>query len=118
MDGASGSRTLGAANDLVELLRLAQSAAERLEQEVFGPQFEHAELIARDMQRLRRSAEKLQADIGRFVAREQSQTSERGHPPRQSTLIASLGAKRPSRMLLASGFSISDWMARFSGRAP
>ena len=28
------------------------------------------------------------------------------------------GAKRPSRIALASGFSISDWIARFSGRAP
>jgi hypothetical protein len=85
MDGASGSRTLGAANDLVELLRLAQSAAERLEQETFGPQFEHAELIARDMQRLRRSAEKLQADVGRFVSREESETASRGHPLRRQS---------------------------------
>jgi hypothetical protein len=83
MDGASGSRTLSAANDLVELLRLAQSAAERVEQEVFGPQFEHAELIARDIHRLRRSAEKLQNDIGSFVAREEGETTARGHPLRR-----------------------------------
>jgi hypothetical protein len=85
MDGASGSRTLGAANDLVELLRLAQSAAERLEQEVFGPQFEHAELIARDIQRLRRSSEKLRSDIDRFVSREEGETTARGHPLRRQS---------------------------------
>ena len=85
MDGVSGSRTLGAADDLVELLRLAQSAAERLEQETFGPQFEHAELIARDIQRLRRSAEKLQADVGKFVSREEGDTTTRGHPLRRQS---------------------------------
>ena len=39
-------------------------------------------------------------------------------PPRESARIVSLGAKRPSRIALASGFSSSDWIARFSGRAP
>ena len=85
MDGVSGSRTLSAANDLVELLRLAQSAAERVEQEVFGPQFEHAELIARDIQRLRRSAEKLQADVAKFVSREEGETASRGYPLRRQS---------------------------------
>lgn len=36
----------------------------------------------------------------------------------QSTLMVSRGAKRPSRIDLASGFSIADWMERLSGRAP
>ena len=35
-----------------------------------------------------------------------------------STRITSFGPNRPSRMCLASGFSICDWMARFNGRAP
>jgi len=35
-----------------------------------------------------------------------------------STLMVSLGRKSPSRIALASGFSICDWMARLSGRAP
>jgi len=39
-------------------------------------------------------------------------------PPFASTRIVSLGAKRPSRIAFASGFSSSDWIARFSGRAP
>jgi len=36
MDGQSGSRALGAASDLVELLRLAQGSTERLAQEIYG----------------------------------------------------------------------------------
>jgi len=80
MDAEAGSRALSAANDLVELLRLAQAAAERVAQEVFGPSYEHAELLERDLQRLRRSADKLAKAIDGFVAREESATVERGHP--------------------------------------
>ena len=39
-------------------------------------------------------------------------------PPFASTRIVSFGAKRPSRIAFASGFSSSDWIARLSGRAP
>jgi hypothetical protein len=83
MDAESGSRALSAANDLVELLRLALGAAERLEQEVHGPSFEHADLIARDVQRLRRSAEVLKGRIEGFVAEEESASVARGHPLRR-----------------------------------
>ena len=83
MDAESGSRALSASNDLVELLRLALGAAERLEQEVHGPSFEHADLIARDVHRLRRSAEVLKARIEGFVAEEESATVARGHPLRR-----------------------------------
>ena len=38
--------------------------------------------------------------------------------PATSTLIVSFGPNLPSRIALASGFSICDWIARFSGRAP
>jgi hypothetical protein len=85
MNAESGSRALNAANDLLELLRLAQSATERLEQEVYGPSYEHAELIAREIHRLRRSAEKLQADMERFVSREESNTAAGRHPQRRAT---------------------------------
>jgi hypothetical protein len=85
MNAESGSRALAAANDLLELLRLAQSATERLEQEVYGPAFEHAELLARDIQRLRRSAEKLQGDLERFVSKEESATLAGRHPLRRAT---------------------------------
>ena len=83
MDAESGSRALSAIDDLVELLRLALGAAERLEQEVHGPSFEHADLIARDVQRLRRSSEVLKARIEGFVAEETSAVRERGHPLRR-----------------------------------
>lgn len=85
MDAESGSRALTAANDLVELLRLAHGAAERLEQEVYGPSFEHADLIARDLQRLRRSADTLKSRIETFVSDEESATVERGHPLRRQS---------------------------------
>jgi len=85
MDAESGSRALSAANDLVELLRLAQSAAERVAQEVFGASYEHAELIERELQRLRRSADKLTRDVEGFVSREEGTAVERGHPLRRSS---------------------------------
>ena len=85
MDAQSGSRALSAANDLVEMLRLAQSAAERVAQEVYGSAFEHAELIEREVARVRRSAEKLARDIEDYVAREEGETAARGHPLRRAS---------------------------------
>lgn len=85
MDAQSGSRALSALNDLVELLRLAHGAAERIGQEVHGPAFDHAELIARDLHRMRRSVDRLQKEIEGFVSREEGATVERGHPLRRSS---------------------------------
>lgn len=85
MDAESGSRTLHAADDLVELLRLTQGAAERVGQEVHGASFEQAEQIVRDIHRLRRSAEKLQAEIESFVSRAESDSVARGHPLRRAS---------------------------------
>jgi hypothetical protein len=84
MDAETGARALSAANDLAELLRLASSAAERVAQEVYGVSFEHAELIARELQRLRRSADKLTQDVESYVAREEAATIQRGHPLRRA----------------------------------
>jgi len=84
MDGQTGSRTLGAANDLVELLRLAQSSAERIAQEVYGVSYEHAELIERELQRLRRSAEKLKATVEEYVAQQEGAANDQGHPLRRA----------------------------------
>jgi hypothetical protein len=84
MDGQSGSRALGAASDLVELLRLAQASTERLAQEVYGVSYEHAGLIERELQRLRRSAEKLKTVVEEHVAREENATVQRGHPMRRA----------------------------------
>ena len=47
MDPESSSRALGAVNDLIELLRLAQSTADRLEHEVHGASYEQANQIGR-----------------------------------------------------------------------
>ncbi len=85
MDAESGSRALSAVNDLVELLRLALGAAERLEQEVHGPSFEHADLIARDVHRLRRSADVLKGRIETFVAEQETAIVDRGHPLRRQS---------------------------------
>jgi len=85
MDAESGSRALSAVNDLVELLRLALGAAERLEQEVHGPAFEHADLIARDVHRLRRSAAVLQGRIEGFVSEEATADASRGYPLRRQS---------------------------------
>jgi hypothetical protein len=85
MDAQSGSRALSAASDLADLLRLAQEAVERLAQEVYGASFEHAELIARELQRLRRSADTLRRGVEEHVAREEGATVQRGHPLRRSS---------------------------------
>jgi hypothetical protein len=85
MTAESGSRALAAASDLLELLRLAQSALERLEHEVHGPAYERADAMARDVQRLRRIAEGLHAEIDRLVSREVSDTLAGRHPLRRAT---------------------------------
>ena len=84
MDGETGSRVLNAANDLVELLRLAQGTTDRLERELYGPSYEQADMIARDIHRLRRQAEKLRLEAERFVSNEESATVSRGHPLRRA----------------------------------
>lgn len=84
MDVQSGSRALGAVSDLIELLRLAQAATERVAQEVYGVSYEHAELIERELRRLRRSADKLKQNVESHVAREDSADIARGHPLRRA----------------------------------
>jgi hypothetical protein len=84
MDAESSSRALSAVNDLVELMRLAQSAADRVEHEVHGASYEEAELVARELHRLRRLAERLKADTERLVSREESANAARGHPLRRA----------------------------------
>lgn len=85
MDPQSGSRTLGAADDLVELLRLSQGAVERLAHELHGPQFGPAEVLQGELQRLRRIAERLQKDVERFVSQEESAGVRHGHPLRRAS---------------------------------
>ena len=85
MDSESASRALSAVNDLVELLRLAQSSAERVEHEVHGPAYEVTDLIARDLHRLRRLAERLRTDTERLVSNESAGNAARGHPLRRAS---------------------------------
>ncbi|HUQ76567.1 MAG TPA: hypothetical protein VM183_17740 [Burkholderiales bacterium] len=85
MDGQSGSRALGAVSDLVELLRLAQAAAERTAQEVYGVSYEHAELIERELQRLRRSADKLKSGVEEHVSREEASANDGAQPRRRAS---------------------------------
>jgi uncharacterized membrane protein YccC len=88
MDGREseprGNRAIDAASDLVELLRLAQGSAERVAEEVYGVSYEHAELIERELQRLRQSAEKLKSTVEDYVAYEEGNTVEPGHPLRRA----------------------------------
>jgi len=85
MDAETSSRALHAANDLVEVLRLAQGSVERVAQEVHGAPFERADQIAHDLQRLRRVAERLRADLQDLVSREESASAARGHPLRRAS---------------------------------
>ena len=85
MDSESSSRALGAVSDLIELLRLAQGAADRVEKEVHGASYEEADLIARELHRLRRLAERLRSDTGQLVRREESENVARGHPLRRAS---------------------------------
>jgi len=85
MDAETGSRALQAANDLVEVLRLAQGSVERVAQEVHGVPFERADQIAHDLHRLRRMAERLRADMEALVNREKPASAARGHPLRRAS---------------------------------
>ena len=67
MNAESDSRALGALEGLVQLLQLAESAAQRVAHEVHGPSFDHADLLSHELQRLRRSADTLHAAVERFA---------------------------------------------------
>jgi hypothetical protein len=62
-DPESGARALGSADDLLQLLRLAHGAAQRLAREVHGPSYDHAERLAEEIRRLRRNADALSAEV-------------------------------------------------------
>ena len=61
-DTESGARALGAADDLLQLLRLAQGAAQRLVRELHGPAYDHAQQLAEEIRRARRNADALSAE--------------------------------------------------------
>jgi len=82
--GEASSRVLHAGSDLIELLRLAQGAVQRLEEEVHGEALDEVDKIARDLRRMRRTAESLKPSLERFVVESQSASvadSAAGEPP-------------------------------------
>lgn len=71
----STSRALNAVNDLVDLLRLAHGAVERVEKEVHGSVvFDRAHQMSQDIHDIRRTAEGLCAEVEWFT-REQAAAS-------------------------------------------
>ena len=74
MNPENVSRALQAMNDLVDLLRLAQGAAQRLETESHAPIFERTESRLVEVRRVRRDSEKLQREFEQYVAEVQGGT--------------------------------------------
>lgn len=68
----ASSRVLNAGSDLVELLRLAQGAVQRLQEEVHGPALEDVDRIAVELRRMRLAAEALRPTLERFVVDSES----------------------------------------------
>ena len=68
MDAQASGRALAAANDLRELLQLAESAASRLAGEVHGVSYEHVALVMRELSRLRRNADQIELQVEKEVS--------------------------------------------------
>jgi hypothetical protein len=81
MTPESASRALDAVDDLQHLLRMAHSAAHRLEMEVCGPAFERADIVAQDIHRVRRLAEELKSEVERATV---SHEPVPVHPPQRT----------------------------------
>lgn len=71
----SERRALDAVDDLVGSLRLAHSAVQRIENELYGPVLTHADNLSQSLHSVRSFAEKLRADVEQFV-REESQAAQ------------------------------------------
>jgi hypothetical protein len=63
----AGRRALDAAEDLVDILRLAHSAVQRIEKEIYGPALKEADEVSQSLHRARRLAEVLRAEVERLV---------------------------------------------------
>lgn len=62
-----GSRTLDAAADLKDLLRLAHSALHRIHQDVHGNNYDDAEVLSLKLHDLRKDADDLSHGITEYV---------------------------------------------------
>lgn len=71
IDSDAGRRALDAAEDLVSSLRLAHSAVQRIENELYGPVLKDADNLSLTLHRVRQVAEQLRAEVEHFVRDEQ-----------------------------------------------
>lgn len=62
-----GSRTLDAAADLKDLLRLAHGALHRLQQDVHGNAYDDTEILSLKLHDLRKDADNLSNEIAQYV---------------------------------------------------
>ncbi|OGA28129.1 MAG: hypothetical protein A3I01_06285 [Betaproteobacteria bacterium RIFCSPLOWO2_02_FULL_65_24] len=63
MNPEAGRRALDAADDLVDSLRLAHSAVQRIENELYGPVLGDADNVSQSLHRVRQAAEQLRAEV-------------------------------------------------------
>jgi predicted nucleotidyltransferase component of viral defense system len=73
----STTRALNAINDLYDLLKLAQGAADRVEREVHGPVFDRAVDVSRLIREVRATAEELRRHVEQFVKEQAAASLER-----------------------------------------
>jgi hypothetical protein len=95
MNQDAAPRTLDAIADLVDLLRLAHSAAHRAESELAGSLFSRADEISQQLHSLRQTAHALQQELDRFVTTGRSpDSSENQAPEDEYTEIEQFGGRR------------------------
>ncbi|OFZ72428.1 MAG: hypothetical protein A2W04_09560 [Betaproteobacteria bacterium RBG_16_64_9] len=75
MNPDAGRRALDASDDLVDSLRLAHSAVQRIENELYGAVLKDADNVSQSLHRVRQSAEQLRAEVEQFVREAHSSTS-------------------------------------------
>jgi uncharacterized membrane protein len=81
----SGRRALDAVEDLVNSLRLAHGAVQRIENELYGPVLNDADNLSQSLHRVRQFAEKLRAEVEQFVIDQpRRETSEAEHRARRA----------------------------------
>ena len=73
----STTRALNAINDLLDLLRLAHGAAERVQKEVHGFAHDHAGDMSRSIHEMRQTAERLRVEVELFIKEQAAASLER-----------------------------------------
>ena len=67
IDPNSSRRALDAVEDLVNSLRLAHGAVQRIENELYGPVLNDAGNLSQSIHRVRQIAERLRGEVEQFV---------------------------------------------------